>query len=67
MNKVGIYFAYWTRDWSANYLYYLNKVADLGFDVLEVAFAHILAMSGYERAELRKAALDEHFRDFSMD
>lgn len=58
MNRIGIYFAYWTREWSADYLYYLNKIADLGFDVLEVASAHILEMPKYKLVELKKAAED---------
>ncbi len=58
MNKIGIYFAYWTRDWSADYLYYLNKVAGLGFDVLEVGSGWLVEMPAEKRRELRKAAAD---------
>lgn len=58
MNKVGIYFAYWTRDWSADYLYYLNKVSGLGFDVLEVGSSYILEMSRSKLDELKKTAED---------
>ncbi len=35
MYKTGIYFVYWTQNWSTDYLYYLNKAADLGFDVYD--------------------------------
>jgi len=59
MNKVGIYFAYWTKDWDADYLYYLNKVSNLGFDVLEVATAHLLEMPRYKLDELKEAAQDK--------
>lgn len=59
MNKIGIYFAYWTRDWSADYLYYLNKVSKLGFDVLEVGSAAVLEMPKNKRDELKKAAQDK--------
>lgn len=58
MNKVGIYFAYWTQDWTADYTYYLNKVADLGFDVLEVASAHILNMSNANLQNLKSIAIE---------
>ncbi|MEF9942513.1 MAG: sugar phosphate isomerase/epimerase family protein [Lachnospiraceae bacterium] len=34
--KHGIYYAYWEREWDADYLYYVDKVANLGFDVLEL-------------------------------
>ncbi len=36
MIKVGIYYAYWTHDWDADFHPYIDKVADLGFDILEV-------------------------------
>jgi len=56
MNKVGIYFAYWTKDWKADYLYFLNKVKVLGFDVLEVATGHLLDMTKTELDILKKAS-----------
>ena len=34
--KHGIYYAYWEHEWAADYLYYVDKVARLGFDFLEV-------------------------------
>lgn len=35
--RYGIYFAYWEKEWSANYEKYVDKVADLGFDILEIS------------------------------
>lgn len=58
MNKVGIYFAYWTKEWHADYRYYVNKVADLGFDILEVSTGHLLEMSVSKKMELKKIAYD---------
>lgn len=37
--KYGIYFAYWTKEWFADYKKYIDKVAALGFDVLEISCA----------------------------
>ena len=34
--KHGIYYAYWEHEWAADYLYYADKVARLGFDFLEI-------------------------------
>lgn len=34
--KHGIYYAYWEKEWSADYVKYVDKVAKLGFDILEV-------------------------------
>lgn len=45
MMKFGTYFAYWEQSWDTDYLKYVKKVADLGFDVLEVGAAGIVNMS----------------------
>ncbi|MCI8560202.1 MAG: sugar phosphate isomerase/epimerase [Dorea sp.] len=37
--KHGIYYAYWEKEWAADYEYYADKVARLGFDILEVGAA----------------------------
>ncbi len=49
----GIYNAYWTHEWSADYEYYIPKVKNLGFDVLEISCA----------ALTRHYATDEKIRD----
>ena len=35
--KYGIYFAYWEKEWFADYKKYIDKIADLGFDILEIS------------------------------
>ena len=30
-NPVGIYFAFWEKEWDADYAYYIDKVKRLGF------------------------------------
>lgn len=35
--KIGTYFAYWEREWDADFFPYIAKVKDLGFDVLEIS------------------------------
>lgn len=35
--KYGIYFAYWEKEWYADYKKYIDKVSDLGFDILEIS------------------------------
>ncbi|MFP3042828.1 sugar phosphate isomerase/epimerase [Treponema primitia] len=37
--KYGIYFAYWTKEWRADYKKYIDKVSKLGFDILEISCA----------------------------
>jgi D-psicose/D-tagatose/L-ribulose 3-epimerase len=56
MNRVGIYFAYWTRDWGADYGYYIDKAAALGFDILEICTASLLDMPNSGLEELRARA-----------
>jgi len=59
MNKVGIYYAYWTHDWDADFVPFVAKVKRLGFDVLEVNSGTVAEMSAAERARL-KAAAEKH-------
>ncbi len=56
MNKIGIYYAYWTQEWDADFNPYVDKVADLGFDVLEVNAGTIAKMSTAERKKLKEHA-----------
>ncbi|MBL8155347.1 MAG: sugar phosphate isomerase/epimerase [Anaerolineae bacterium] len=58
MNKIGIYYAYWTHDWDADFHPFVDKVADLGFDVLEVNAGTIARMSSEERLRLKAHADD---------
>jgi len=57
-NKVGIYYAYWTREWDADFVPYLVKVKQLGFDVLEVNAGTIAEMTANDRQRLRDASRD---------
>lgn len=63
MNKVGIYFAYWSDSWSGEYHSYIDKVADLGFDILEICTASLLPLPKDELISLRNHARD---RDIDM-
>jgi D-psicose/D-tagatose/L-ribulose 3-epimerase len=58
MNKIGIYFAYWTDKWTGDYKYFVDKVARLGFDILEVQPDELLSMSKAEQENLRQMAND---------
>ena len=56
MNKIGIYYAYWTHDWDADFVPYVEKVSQLGFDILEVNAGTVTNMSSSERQRLKNAA-----------
>jgi len=58
MNKVGIYFAYWTESWSGDFKYFVDKIARLGFDVLEVQPDQLLSTPRAELDSLRQMASD---------
>lgn len=54
--KFGTYFAYWEQEWSADYPYYCDKAARLGFDILEVAGGGLADMSDQQLMVLKDAA-----------
>lgn len=58
--KFGVYFAYWEKTWDADYKKYVRKVADLGFDVLEINAAGLAKMSDDAIAELKEEARKYH-------
>ena len=60
MNKIGIYYAYWTHEWDADFHPFVDKVADLGFDILEVNGGTIGKMTSSERQELKAHADDRN-------
>ena len=59
MNKIGIYYAYWTHDWDADFHPFIDKVAELGFDILEVNGGTIACMAPDERQSLKAHADDK--------
>lgn len=55
-NRIGIYYAYWEHDWLVDLLPYPDRVARLGFDVLELKLSVILEMPERRRKELKRRA-----------
>lgn len=60
MNKIGIYFAYWTDSWTGDYKYFVDKVARLGFDILEIQPDQLLSAPRAELDSLRQMAGDRN-------
>ena len=52
MNKIGIYFAFWEKEWEADYCRYIEKAKKLGFDVLELAAGCLPDMTAAQRREI---------------
>jgi D-psicose/D-tagatose/L-ribulose 3-epimerase len=60
MNKIGIYYAYWTHEWDEDFHPFIDKVADLGFDILEVNAGTVARMTPEERQALKSHADDRN-------
>lgn len=56
MNKIGIYYAFWERDWDADFVPYVEKIAKLGFDILEVNSGTVTEMTDTQRIRLKEEA-----------
>lgn len=54
--KYGIYYAYWERQWGADYLKYVEKVKRLGFDILEISCAGLKDVPDEEIRKLKECA-----------
>ena len=54
--KHGIYYAYWEREWSADYVKYVDKVARLGYDILEIGGTPLPDFSADDIKRLKVAA-----------
>jgi len=51
--KFGTGYAYWGTEWKCDYIATTKRVADIGFDVLEIGADHLYHMSDKEIMELR--------------
>ena len=54
--KYGTLYAYWTHEWTGDYKHFAKKVADIGFDILEISAGDLLTMSDSYLAELKALA-----------
>lgn len=59
MNKIGIHFGYFNKDWDTDFIRQLEQVKRLGFDILEVAPAPLLQLSKEQRKEIAEYAANE--------
>ena len=59
MNKLGIFMNFWEKGWAADHTKYIQKAAEIGFDILEFQAQPLLEMSDDHIRDLRKTA-DEY-------
>ena len=57
-NKIGIYYAYWTHNWDADFVPFVAKVKKLGFDILEVNSGTVANLTAAGRRRLKDVAAD---------
>lgn len=60
MSKIGIYYAYWTKEWDVDFNPFIDKVAELGFDILEINAGTVARMSAEERRSLKDHAQERN-------
>ncbi len=56
MNRIGIHYGYWTHSWDTDFAAIIRRAASLGFNAVDFATAHMMAMPKEKRAEIRKTA-----------
>lgn len=65
MNKIGIYYGFWTKDWIVDFSKYVKKAESLGFDMIEFDMSVIMeSPEKYQerlKETLTKSELDVSF------
>lgn len=56
MNKLGIFMNFWEKQWDADHIKYINRAADIGFDVLEFQAQPLLEMSDEKLLKIKAEA-----------
>ncbi len=56
MNKLGIFVNYWTKKWNVDYRYYIDKLHNLGYDILEFQAQPLLDIDDNECRKIKKYA-----------
>ena len=58
MNKLGIFMNFWELNWAADHAKYINKAADIGFDILEFQAQALLELDNARLRDLRNLAAE---------
>ena len=59
MRPIGIFYAYWEREWDVDFVPFVARVKHLGFDQLEVNAGTLATMSADQRRRLRDEAAEQ--------
>lgn len=58
MNKVGMFFTYWSTEWMVDFPAVARRIAGLGFDLMEISLSEFHELPTARKAELKAAAQD---------
>jgi D-psicose/D-tagatose/L-ribulose 3-epimerase len=58
MRRIGIFYAYWTREWDVDFMPFIEKVGKLGFEQLELNGGTVAIMTRDQRSRIRDAAAE---------
>lgn len=58
MNKVGLFFTYWSTDWMVDFPATARRIADLGFDLMEISLSAFHDLPRGKKEDLKKVADD---------
>lgn len=58
INRIGIHYAYWMRNWNTDFIKIIKHVASLGFTAIDFATSDMMALPKYQQSEIRKVAED---------
>lgn len=60
MIKLGIFMNFWENNWQADHIKYINKAADIGFNVLEFQAQPLLEISDEKLSKIKQTALERN-------
>lgn len=58
MNKIGIFINFWEKNWNADHIKRIEKVSEIGFDILEFQAQPLLEMSREHMRDIKRCADD---------
>ncbi len=58
MSKVGMFYTYWSTEWTVDFVAVANRIAGLGFDLMEINLAGFVDLPEKTKAEFKAVAQD---------
>jgi D-psicose/D-tagatose/L-ribulose 3-epimerase len=58
MNKVGLFFTYWSTEWMVDFPAVARRISGLGFDLMEISLSEFHELPQAKKMDLKKVAED---------